>query len=45
MLGKILIGAAAFVVISEAVEIIAKAKPWRYWEKSWQEIPWLLHKK
>ena len=45
MLGKILIGAAAFVVISETVEIIAKAKPWRYWEKSWQKIPWLLHKK
>ncbi len=45
MLGKILIGAAAFVVISETVEIIYKAKSWRYWEKSLQEIPWPLQKK
>ena len=40
MLGKILIGAAAFVVISESVEIIYKAKSWRYWEKAIKDIPW-----
>ena len=45
MLGKILIGAAAFVVISESVEIIYKAKSWRYWERALKEIPWDLSKR
>ena len=45
MLGKILIGAAAFVVLSETVEIVYKAKSWSYWERAFQEIPWALRKR
>ncbi len=40
MLGKILIGVAATIVVVETVNISNKYKAWRYWERALNEIPW-----
>ena len=45
MLAKILLVAAAFVVISATLEIIYKSKSLRYWERALKEIPWDLSKR